>query len=348
MNEHSIVEQCQRLSRRQCEIKNISRRTWEIVRKTGELPQSKRGPKENELLTTAILKLVKQKPFLSLQNVAFQCGCSKDKVTTVFKQYHLNFLWQRLRYADFNLKELDPDLIKARANPLEIDGPGALVHIDAKQYAYLDGGIKILGITVVDNFSAFASIYLCEDGRKTAENSVLALTKFQQQFPCEIKKVYSDNGTEFVNSKVLAWTETQNLAFRQCKPSHPWSNGKAEVTQRTIKREIILPLLVEKRYSSIVDLQKDVDERMDWYNTQRPHFGRVNKGLVPLMVAEACKDKEYIEREEVLFNLRLAMRWKNRAQWEKTQASNLKSDDEVIENDCPFVPFEYPQEVSDV
>ena len=285
-------------------------------------PILKCGAKEDTALTQAILEHVKKHPQHSVNQVSFAVGCCKDKTLKTFKQHQLNYLWQRLRYADVELKELDPDLIKARENRIETNGPGDLVHIDAKSYCYIKGA-KVLGITVVDNYSGFATLYISKDSKKSAENSVNALIKFRNEAPIEsIKTLYSDNGTEFVNSLVLAWTEQHNLRFKQTKPGHPWSNGKAEVTQRLIKREVILPLLVAKAYDSLEELDRDVQERMRWFNYERPHFGRTNKGLTPAQVAVATDSLEgEAEREEVLFNLRQAMKWKNRAEWERANTT---------------------------
>jgi hypothetical protein len=35
-------------------------------------------------------------------------------------------------------------------------------------------------------------------------------------------------------------------------------------------------------YSSIYELQKDLDERLDYYNNGRPHQGKMCNGITPM------------------------------------------------------------------
>lgn len=297
-------------------MKGISESTWNHIRKTGEVPHDGRGRPEDLLLTQAILDFVSQKPYLSTDTVALAIGCSRRKVSAVFKAHKLSFLWQRLRYAGIELKELDPDLVKARQNPLHVDGPGALVHIDAKRYGSLKGGLLIVGLTVVDNYSGFTHLHLTPDGRKCAEWTVAALEEFRALFPAPILKVYTDNGSEFVNSRVLAWCENNGIKHRSTKPRHAWSNGKVERTQSMLKREVIIPALCESTFNSIPELADDIDHRMMWYNHVRINGGKVNRGLPPFLVAKNCAGLNEQQREEMLHLLRQTFRTNARSQWE--------------------------------
>jgi hypothetical protein len=112
----------------------------------------------------------------------------------------------------------------------------------------------------------------------------------------------------------------EGIVFSQTKVGHPWSNGKVERTQALLKREVFLPLLASGRYASVQAVQEALNERLLWYNHVRPHFGRVNQGLPPAVVAEACCGQSEDQREVTLAGLRAAMRVKNREQWDR-QAS---------------------------
>jgi len=316
LNDQTLVETCLLFSRQQAQNAGISQRTWSHVRKTGTLPIDRRGRPEDLLLTQAILDFVSQKPYLATDVVAMALGCSRDKVSTVFKQHKLNFLWQRLRFAGIELKELDPDLIKARSNSIMVDGPGALVHIDAKRYGALQGGLLIVGMTVVDNYSGFTHLFLSPDGKKCGEWSVAALEEFRCLFPANILKIYSDNGSEFVNSRVLAWAENLGIKVRTTKPSHAWSNGKAERTQSMLKREVVIPALCDARFNNIAELADDIDHRMHWYNNHRINGGKANQGLPPHLVAANCAGLDNAQREETLYRLRGEWQASARSQWQ--------------------------------
>ena len=160
---------------------------------------------------------------------------------------------------------------------------------------------------------------LSPDGRKTAIVSVQSLTDFFHVFPAvdNFRTLYSDNGSEFKNYLVQEWCDSLEIKYRQTKVAYAWSNGKAERLQAIIKREVFIPTILERRYDSIAELQEGIDKRIEWYNTERPHFGHINRGLTPGMVANACDGKDEEEGETLMANLRVGIRWKNRAQWER-------------------------------
>jgi len=313
-----LLDDCLHLPLRQCQQKGIGRTTWEHIRATGEVPTDRRGRPQNLLLTQAILDFVSQKPYLSTDVVAMALGCSRDKGTAVFREHKLNFFWQRLRFAGIDLKELDPDLVKARGNSLHVDGPGALVHMDAKRYGALEGGKLIVGITIVDNYSSFAHLFLCPDGHKFMEHSVEALNEFRFLFPAPISKLYTDNGSEFKNSAVLGWCESLCIKYRNTQVKHAWSNGKVERCQSMLKREVVIPALCEAKFSSISELADDIDHRMQWWNDRRINGGKINRGLPPRLVVEATAGLLNDEdREEALALTRAEWQTNARSQWQK-------------------------------
>jgi len=325
MNSTVLLDACRRMSFRECQkLYSVSQKTWQYARTFGELPPDGRGRPVNTALTDKILETVREHPEYSYIRLAFECGCSEVKVRKVLSENKLNLLWQRLRYAGVDNKELDPDLVNARKkeNRIKADGPGALVHIDAKRYGALEGGLVAVAMTVVDNFSGFTWMHFCPDGRKTGENSAAALSHFAEQFPASFRRLYSDNGTEFVNSKVAEWCANNGVTHKTTKVAHAWSNGKAERTQSMLKREVFIPALLEKQYPSIAELQEGINPRLVWYNTERPHFGLNNQGLPPSIVAKECAGLSEAERDEKLAELRKSMRHENRRAWEKDQAES--------------------------
>lgn len=324
MNEARIVAACMRLPFRECNrVYGVSQKAWTHVRQHGELPSDSRGRPTDTVLTDRILQLAKEHPEYSYVRVALETGCSKMKVLKVFDENKLNLFWQRLRYADIDLKELDPDLVKARQNPIKTDGPGALIHFDAKRYGALKGGKAegklVVGCLVVDNYSAFCTCYLYPGGAKTGEGSAAGLNHFKSMFPCEMKRIYSDNGTEFKNKDLTKWKDDEHVDQRFTKIAHAWSNGKAEVHNRMWKREIMVPLLMEREWDNLEDLQIRITERTFWWNHERPHFGRINRGLPPYIVATECDGLNEEQREERMKELRHQLRYRNRREWEKLE-----------------------------
>lgn len=320
MKDSQMIRDALTKSQRECAKLRISRHEWEYIRKHGCVPTETRGRKEDDKLTDQILSLVLLNPEWSQRRLAYEVGCSRGKVESVLDYLKLNLYWQRMKYAGRELHELEPDLQRARKNPLNVNGPGALVHMDAKRYGSLQGGkaakMLIVGCCVVDNFSGFASLRLYEEGSKTGKGSVAGLELFKQLFPAKIRRIYTDNGTEFINQDVTRWTEEIGCDHKTTQKGHPWSDGKAERCQSMFKREIIIPLLATP-WENLNELQEAIIPKLHWWNWQRPHFGRINRGVVPGLVARDCNGLGEKEREEKLKELRSQIKHKNRQSWEK-------------------------------
>ena len=56
------------------------------------------------------------------------------------------------------------------------------------------------------------------------------------------------------------------------KVAHPWTNGYAERLNQTIWQEFYLCRL-DKRYSSLEELNRDLEAFMRYYNFRRVHSG---------------------------------------------------------------------------
>lgn len=99
----------------------------------------------------------------------------------------------------------------------------------------------------------------------------------------------NDNGTEYrgrPSHPFEALCEQLGAEHRHTKMRHAWTNGKAERFVQTVK-DLLEELLRRKFYRNIADLQADLDERIAWYNTCRPHQGRHNHGRPPVEVIRA-------------------------------------------------------------
>ncbi|MGB9804986.1 integrase core domain-containing protein, partial [Desulfofundulus sp.] len=64
---------------------------------------------------------------------------------------------------------------------------------------------------------------------------------------------------------------------------HPWTNGYAERFIQTLFQEFFQVALRRKRYTSVEELQADLNQYF-YYNWERPHQGRRTRGRTPAQV----------------------------------------------------------------
>jgi len=94
-----------------------------------------------------------------------------------------------------------------------------------------------------------------------------------------IQRLLQDNGKEFTthfsgaNHKFKQACDRNNIRQSFTKTKHPWTNGYAERLNQTILDEFYSVALRKKIYTSVEQLQKDLDEFMYYYNFQRSHQG---------------------------------------------------------------------------
>ena len=82
----------------------------------------------------------------------------------------------------------------------------------------------------------------------------------------------------------------------------PQSNGICERLNRTIKEEFYSIAFRKKLYTTLEDLQADLDEYIKFYNTERPHSGRYCYGKTPM---ETFMDSKHLAEEKQINHLSL-------------------------------------------
>jgi hypothetical protein len=66
------------------------------------------------------------------------------------------------------------------------------------------------------------------------------------------------------------------------KARSPQTNGICERFHKTILNEFYQITFRKKLYSKIEELQKDLDEWLDYYNNERTHQGKMCNGRTPM------------------------------------------------------------------
>ena len=97
----------------------------------------------------------------------------------------------------------------------------------------------------------------------------------------KLKKVTTENGSEFTNQDFGKAAQKAGGRQRRIKAGRPTSNGCVERVQLTILEECWRPSFARSLVPKLTALTRDLDEYLGYYNTDRAHTGRHTKRRVP-------------------------------------------------------------------
>lgn len=151
----------------------------------------------------------------------------------------------------------------------------------------------------IDGHSSYGTVVLAP--ARNADMAAVTLNRLQKEMTGpgidRLGCTLTDNGTEFggrSSRPFEALCVRLDTQHRHTKVRHAFANGKADRFVQTVK-DLLEELLRRKFYRSISELQADLDEKIAWYNTGRPHQALHNHGRPPVQVIrEFLKAKEEI------------------------------------------------------
>ena len=190
--------------------------------------------------------------------------------------------------------EVERDRLLSKKRHLKAPEPGYLVGSDTGLVGRLkEAGMVHLAVAI-DVHSSYGTAILAP--ARNGEMAAAALERLHRELSGEgvtrIGRAVTDNGTEFKGKQdhpFEALCRRLGIEHRYTKVRHAWTNGKAERFIQTLKHALE-GLLRQKHYRTIEELQADLDEWLGWYNTERPHQGRYNRGRPPLQVIRESRN----------------------------------------------------------
>jgi transposase InsO family protein len=87
---------------------------------------------------------------------------------------------------------------------------------------------------IVDDYSRFTWVFFLQEKSQTQETLKGFLRWAQNEFGLRIKKIRSDNGTEFKNSQIEGFLEEEGIKHEFSSPYTPQQNGVVERKNRTL------------------------------------------------------------------------------------------------------------------
>jgi hypothetical protein len=155
-------------------------------------------------------KLLKGEHILGLTNVHFE----KDRVCSACqagKQVGVHHPHKNIMTTDRPLELLHMDLF----------GPIAYISIGGSKYC----------LVIVDDYSRFTWMFFLQEKSQTQDTLKGFLIRAQNEFTLRIKKIRSDNGTEFKNSQIEGFLEEEGIKHESSSPYTPqqkWYSGEEE------------------------------------------------------------------------------------------------------------------------
>jgi transposase InsO family protein len=113
--------------------------------------------------------------------------------------------------------------------------PLELHHMDLfGPVAYLSIGGSKYGLVIVDDFSRFTWVFFLQEKSETQGTLKRFLRRAQNKFELKVKKIRSDNGSEFKNLQVEEYLEEEGVKHEFSAPYTPQKNGLVERKNRTL------------------------------------------------------------------------------------------------------------------
>jgi transposase InsO family protein len=120
-------------------------------------------------------------------------------------------------------------------NVMTTSRPLELLHMDLfGPVAYLSIGGSKYGLVIVDDFSRFTWVFFLQDKSEIQGTLKPFLRRAQNEFELKVKKIRSDNGSEFKNLQVEEFLEEEGIKHEFSAPYTPQQNGVVERKNRTL------------------------------------------------------------------------------------------------------------------
>jgi transposase InsO family protein len=299
-----------------CKVMGFSRDTFYRYQNAVEeggvdalINKSRRGPNRKNrvdpIIEQAVIKVAIDEPAwgqVRVSNELRQQGLSVSPagVRNIWLRNDLENMKKRLNkleekvaqegivLTESQLKVLEQKALEKEAyGEIETEHPGYLGSQDTFYVGTLKGVGRIYQQTFVDTYSKVAACKLYNMKTPITAADLLndkVLPLFDEH-EVPMLRMLTDRGTEYCGKveqhDYQLFLAVKNIDHTKTKARHPQTNGIVERFHKTILHEFYQTAFRKKIYDSLEELQKDLDNWIDYYNKKRTHQGKMCHGRTP-------------------------------------------------------------------
>lgn len=170
---------------------------------------------------------------------------------------------------------------------IETVHPGYLGSQDTFYVGNLKGVGRIYQQTFIDTYSkvVHCKLYTTKTPITGADLLNDRVLPFYQSQDLPMLRILTDRGTEYCGKiehhDYELYLAVNDIDHTKTKAASPQTNGICERFHKTILQEFYQITFRKKLYSSLEELQIDLDEWLKFYNTERTHQGKMCNGRTP-------------------------------------------------------------------
>lgn len=184
--------------------------------------------------------------------------------------------------------------------------PGYLGSQDTYYVGNIKGIGRIYQQTFVDTYSrvAICKLYTEKTAITAADHLNDRVIPFFESYDVPLLRILTDRGTEYCGKPdhhaYQLYLGIEDIDHSRTKAYSPQTNGICERFHKTMQEECYFILFRKKFYSSLGELQTDIDNWLESYNNQKPHSGKHCFGKTPM---QTFTDSLYIAKQKNIANI---------------------------------------------
>lgn len=178
---------------------------------------------------------------------------------------------------------------------IETHHPGYLGSQDTYYVGTIKGVGRIYQQTFIDTYCkvAQAKLYQSKDALVAAEILNDRVVPMYEELGIRLQRILTDRGTEYCGKKdehaFQLFLALEDIDHTRTKAKSPQTNGICERFHRTVQEEFYAIAFRKKIYHDLGELQKDLDDWIEWYNKERTHSGKHCFGKTPWQTMQDAK-----------------------------------------------------------